>query len=103
MAITAKTGKKTEERAKRDHVVIDHPKNAETITEKHFTIRVGASECSKVEISIDDQPWHPCRHSVGYWWHDWSGFGPGNHQVVAKLHKKDGEFLISRRRRFKVV
>jgi len=85
-----------------EYIVIDYPKNMETITARHYTIRIGASNCLNADISIDDQPWTPCRYSVGYWWYDWNNIQPGNHQIVARLNKGNGQYLISKRRRCKV-
>lgn len=101
--MTRKPEKKTREPVSSDYIVIDHPKNNETINSRHYTVRIGASECASVEISIDDHPWHPCRPAVGYWWYDWHGFSAGSHQVVARMLKTNGEFLISKRRRVKVI
>ncbi|MCX5785243.1 MAG: bifunctional transaldolase/phosoglucose isomerase [Elusimicrobia bacterium] len=86
-----------------EYVVIDHPKNLENITSRHYCVRIGANECNGMDISIDDQPWQNCRHSVGYWWFDWSNFTTGTHQLVARMHKKNGEYLVSKRRRCKVI
>ncbi len=97
---TAKTTKlvKTDE-----YVVVDYPKNLETITSRHYSVRIGSSDCTGVDISVNDQPWQPCRHAVGYWWFDWNNFQPGTHQLVARMHKRNGEYLISKRRRCKVA
>lgn len=86
-----------------EYVVIDYPKHLETITSKHYTIRIGASECSHVEVSIDGNPWEKARHSVGYWWYDWNNIEPGTHEIIAKLVKPDGSFLISKKRRCKAA
>lgn len=86
-----------------EYVVVDYPKNLENITSRHYSVRIGASDCTGVDISVNDQPWQPCRHNVGYWWFDWNNFQPGTHQLVARLHKRNGEYLISKRRRCKVV
>lgn len=101
---TAKTVVKAapKQSAAEDYVVLDHPINNETVRTGHYTIRAGASPCDKVEISIDDQPWVPCRHAVGYWWYDWHGYSAGSHQLVARLHKGENT-VVSRRRRFKVA
>ncbi len=85
-----------------EYVVVDYPKNLETITASQYTVRIGASDCTGVDISINDQPWQPCRHAVGYWWFDWHNYQPGTHQLVARMHKRNGEYLISKRRRCKV-
>ena len=86
-----------------EHVVIDYPKSLETLTSRHYSVRIGASECTGMDISINDQPWQPCRYSVGYWWYAWNNFTPGTHQLVARMHKKNGGYLISKRRRYRVV
>lgn len=86
-----------------EYVVIDYPKNLETITSRHYTLRIGASDCNGVDVSIDDQAWQPCRNACGYWWFDWNNLTPGTHQMVARLNKRNGEYLISKRRRFKVI
>ncbi|MDO8804200.1 MAG: glucose-6-phosphate isomerase [Elusimicrobiota bacterium] len=86
-----------------EYVVVDHPKNLENITARQYSVRIGASDCTGVDISINDQPWQPCRHAVGYWWFDWNNFQPGTHQLVARMHKRNGEYLISKRRRCKVA
>jgi len=86
-----------------EYVVVDHPKNLEVLPAGHYAVRVGSSRCNGVEISINDQPWQSCRHAVGYWWFDWHGFATGTHQLVARMQKPNGEYLISKRRRCKVV
>lgn len=86
-----------------EYVVVDYPKNLENITSRHYSVRIGASDCTGVDISVNDQPWQPCRHNVGYWWFDWNNFQPGTHQLVARMHQRNGEYLISKRRRCKVV
>ncbi|OGR60001.1 MAG: hypothetical protein A2X34_08870, partial [Elusimicrobia bacterium GWC2_51_8] len=86
-----------------EYVVIDYPKTLETITSRHYSVRISTQECSGMDVSIDDQPWQACRNSAGYWWFDWNNFTPGMHQLVARMHKKSGEYLISKRRRCKVV
>ncbi len=86
-----------------EYVVVDYPKNLENITSRQYSVRIGTSDCTGVDISVNDQPWQPCRHNVGYWWFDWNNFQPGTHQLVARMHKRNGEYLISKRRRCKVV
>ena len=88
---------------KTDYIVIDYPKHLETITSKHYTIRIGASECKNVEVSIDGGAWQNARYSVGYWWYDWNNIPPGNHEIIAKLIRNDGTYLVSKRRRCKAV
>lgn len=104
MPKTAIKNRRTTTKAVEDgYVVIDYPKHMETITSRHYTIRIGTSEAKNVEVSIDNGPWQSARHSVGYWWYDWNNITPGNHEIIAKMHKNNGSFLISKRRRCKVV
>lgn len=86
-----------------DYVVLDYPKNLEPITARHYAVRVGSCDCVGMDLSIDDQPWQPCRWAVGYWWFDWNNFAPGTHQLVARMHKSNGDYVLSKRRRCKVV
>ncbi|MBI4655240.1 MAG: bifunctional transaldolase/phosoglucose isomerase [Elusimicrobia bacterium] len=85
-----------------DWCAIDYPANLETITSRYYGIRIGASECCGMEVSIDDRPWQSCRHASGYWWYDWHNITPGMHQIVARMRKQNGEYVISKRRRCKV-
>ena len=107
LKLAVKKNTKTTTRTKlvntNEYVVVDYPKNLETITSRHYSVRIGASDCTGVDISINDQPWQPCRHTVGYWWFDWNNIQPGTHQLVARMHTRTGEYQISKRRRCKVV
>jgi transaldolase/glucose-6-phosphate isomerase len=96
------TGAKTKLTNTNEYVMVDHPKNLETITSRHYAIRISASDAAGLDISIDDAPWQDCRPSVGYWWYDWTNFTPGTHQLVARMRTNNGEYLISKRRRCKV-
>ena len=98
----AKTAAKTKPAAVNEYVLIDHPRNLENITSRHYAIRISVSNATGVDLSIDDKPWQGCRHSVGYWWFDWTNFAPGAHQLTARMRTKNGEYLISKRRRCKV-
>jgi transaldolase/glucose-6-phosphate isomerase len=100
---TTTTKTKTKVIDTNEYVVVDYPKNLENITSRHYSVRIGTSDCTGVDISVNDQPWQPCRHNVGYWWFDWNNFQPGTHQLVARMHQRNGEYLISKRRRCKVV
>ncbi len=97
-----KTAKKPAAETKQ-FVLIDFPANNETTAPGHYAFRISASPCSKVEISIDDQPWVECRNASGHWWHDWYDNTPGTHQVAARIHLDNGEMLVSRRRKFKTL
>ncbi len=97
------TAAKTKLVGTNEYVVVDYPKNLENITSRQYSVRIGSSDCTGVDISVNDQPWQPCRHASGYWWFDWNNFQPGTHQLVARMHKRNGEYLISKRRRCKAL
>jgi transaldolase/glucose-6-phosphate isomerase len=98
----AKTAAQNKLTSTNEYVLIDYPKNLENITTRNYSVRIAASAAAGMDISINDAPWQGCRHSVGYWWFDWTNFTPGTHQLVARMHKTNGEYLISKRRRCKV-
>ncbi len=85
-------------------VVLDHPQQGEKITTPHYTFRVGtAADIERVEISINKEPGQSCRHSVGYWWYDWSGYKAGRYQAEAKAWNKDGQVFTSEPCNFQVL
>jgi hypothetical protein len=77
--------------------VIDYPKQDETVVGWEYTIRVSAPEdAASVDIAIDQGDWQACRYAVGFWWFDWSAFGKGEHEVVARMLGADGKPATSR-------
>ena len=75
-------------------VVLDHPQQGVKITAPHYTFRAGVSgDIERMEISINKEPGQSCRHSVGYWWYDWSAIAPGKHTLVARMHTADGRWF----------
>lgn len=70
-------------------IVIDFPQRNERVTSPRYTIRVSApadpAKGERVEVSIDDAPFVPCRFAAGHWWYDWEGYEPREHQVVARM------------------
>ena len=65
---------------------LDYPRQDETITGRHYAIRVGAPlDAQKVEVAIDQGDWQACRQSAGYWWFDWTGYENGEHEITARL------------------
>lgn len=70
----------------RTMLAVDFPRQGETVTSPHYAVRLSAPEdAAQVEISVDQGDWIPCRKAAGYWWHDWSGYGEGEHEVVARI------------------
>lgn len=84
--------------------VQDHPQQGEKITAPHYTFRVGAiGEIERVELSINNGPWQPCRNSVGYWWYDWADYAAGKYQAAVRAQTKDGQTFTSEPCKFQVV
>ncbi|MCX7905237.1 MAG: bifunctional transaldolase/phosoglucose isomerase [Elusimicrobiales bacterium] len=103
MPKTISKNKKQTKNINNAYVVIDYPKHQEKITSSYYTIRIGTSPTSKVEVSIDGGPWMNARESVGYWWFDWNNITPGNHEIIARIQIDENTYLTSKRRRCKAV
>lgn len=84
-------------------VAIDYPRHEETITSNAYTFRIIAmAGVRKVEISIDESAWQPCREAGGSWWYDWTGYAPGEHEATARVMLADGRYLATEHRFFAV-
>jgi hypothetical protein len=84
-------------------IALDYPQERESVISPEYTFRVAARAATRVEISIDDGAWRPCRPAEGYWWYDWSGYMSGRHQAVARIQpQNDGQKATSRTCRFRV-
>lgn len=88
---------------KKRYIQIDYPMEGEMIAGYTYTFRISASPTEKVEISIDNQEWSPCRLSVGYWWYDWCRFSAGAHFLRARIPSKGKRDLKSKPRQFSVL
>ena len=85
-------------------VSVDYPQQDEGITSREYTVRVGVTPAAeKVEVAIDRGPWLACRSAEGYWWYDWSGYGPGRHEAVARVRLPDGRTVESLPTPFRVA
>ena len=85
-------------------IAIDFPKNNEEILfDAGYAIRISATECEAVEISINDGEWQPCRNASGYWGFDWNITEPGRYIIYARMRCSDGKEIISKRRLCKVA
>ncbi|MBI4060959.1 MAG: hypothetical protein HY403_05955 [Elusimicrobia bacterium] len=83
---------------------IDYPQQDQIVTSPTYTFRVGGPETlATLEVSVDRGPWRACRRACGYWWHDWSGYGDGEHTLVARGQNRDGSPAGSTPRRFTVA
>lgn len=84
-------------------VSVSYPSERETIAHPSYTFQVAAvGQAAAVELSIDREDWRPCRDAVGLWWFDWSGYGSGEHEAVARLRRPDGTTRLSEPRVFEV-
>ena len=82
-----------------DIIRIDYPEpNEEISIGTGYTIRVYATQCETVEISVNDGKWQPCRNSCGYWWYDWDEIEPGTYRIHARMFKSSGEIIVSKGR-----
>jgi hypothetical protein len=92
-----------EESTKEVRTSIDHPQEDERISAPAYTFRIKAPlNAERVEVSVDGSSWSLCRYTSGYWWHDWSGYGSGEHEIVARVRPFDSRGYILRARRFTV-
>jgi hypothetical protein len=71
-----------------DLVVIDYPRENETIVCQSYAIRISAADA--VEVSVDGADWRPCRYAVGHWWFDWADCTSGPHRIIARLCSEKG-------------
>ncbi|MBI3549059.1 MAG: hypothetical protein HY078_08475 [Elusimicrobia bacterium] len=77
-------------------VSIDYPRQDEVICTPRYTFRIGTSDdVRRAEIAIDQGDWKPCREDHGYWWHDWSGYNEGEHEVISRVESKSGKLITS--------
>ncbi|OGR64248.1 MAG: hypothetical protein A2X31_13345 [Elusimicrobia bacterium GWB2_63_22] len=82
---------------------LDYPERGEKITSPQYTFRVGVSGAvERVEVSINQGPWQPCRWSVGYWWYDWKGYGNGRYQAAVRAMVKGERVTASEPVKFTV-
>ncbi|MDE2489378.1 MAG: hypothetical protein KGM24_00925 [Elusimicrobia bacterium] len=75
---------------------IDYPQQDETVNSRHYSFRVTAPDAAdEVSVAINQGDWKPCRRASGYWWYDWTGFEPGEYEIVSRARARDGRWLIS--------
>jgi hypothetical protein len=96
------TKRKVKPPKQKRYVQVDYPMEGETIASHTYAFRISASPTERVEISIDDEEWVPCRQSVGYWWYDWFHFSAGPHSLRARIPSGGTRDLKSKRRQFTV-
>jgi hypothetical protein len=82
------------------YVRVDYPMEGDVIASETYTFRISASPTERIEISIDNGEWLPCRPSVGYWWYDWLDFSAGPHSLRARIPPAGNRDLKSKPRQF---
>lgn len=83
-------------RVNKTMLAVDYPRQNEVVSSAQYTIRVFAPENAKsVGICIDQGKWMACRHSVGFWWFDWSGYSNGEHEVTVSMETPDGKRITA--------
>lgn len=75
---------KAEKATKAPEILLDYPRNGETVAPGHYAIRISAKPEHAVEVSIDGGEWLSCRESVGFYWYDWTPAGTGEVKIVAR-------------------
>ena len=86
-----------------ENITVDYPQERENVISRDYTFRIAAKSAGRVEISIDDNVWQPCRQAEGYWWYDWSGYMSGQHQAVTRIQpQNNGQKSTSQTCRFSV-
>lgn len=84
-------------------LAVEYPRHNETITSDRYTFRIAAMPgVRRVEVSIDEGRFEPCRQSDGAWWFDWSGYVPGDHEIAARMQLPNGHFYTTENRYFTV-
>lgn len=74
-----------------ESISIDYPEESEIVDHPTYTYRIRAPKTADlVEIRLDQGQWQPCRRAVGYWWFDWSGYGPGRYQAEVRSRTPSG-------------
>ena len=82
-------------------MLVEYPREGDVIARPSYTLQIVATPGAHgVEVSIDKGDWLPCREGLGLWWHDWSDFDKGDHELVARTHMADGLTTNSAPRRF---
>lgn len=87
----------------RPAVLVEFPAEGDIVAGPYYTFQISTVPGSNgVEVSIDKGDWKPCREALGLWWHDWSGYEKGAHELTARTRTGDGIAISSGPRRFLV-
>jgi hypothetical protein len=87
----------------RPAVRVECPREGDVIAQPCYSFHIAAAPGAEgVEVSIDQGEWMSCRESLGIWWYDWSAYGKGEHELVARARISDGIAASSSPRLFTV-
>ncbi len=82
---------------------VECPREGEIVSPPSYTFRIAATPgADHVVVSIDQGVWKPCREALGVWRYDWSGYGKGRHDLVARCRRGGAIATYSDLRRFSV-
>jgi len=82
--------------SKRAPLRVSYPREGETISHPTYTVQIAVDEpAAGVEACVDQGDWQPCREALGLWWFDWKGYDSGEHQLAARLRRRDGSVAAS--------
>lgn len=82
--------------------IIIRPEKAEVVAASPYRITLSAAaDVARADVSVNEGPWEACRKvSANVWEYQWSNFGAGFHQVVARFQAEDGAAYKTGPRRF---
>ncbi len=84
-------------------LAIEYPRPNETIMSDSYTFQIVAMPgAKKVEVSINDSAWEPCRQSGDSFWYDWFCYGSGEYEVAARVQLANGQIHATEHRFFTV-
>jgi hypothetical protein len=84
-------------------LAIEYPRPNETITSDSYTFQIAAMPgVQKVEVSINDAAWEPCRQAGGSFWYDWFCYGSGEYEMAARVQLANGQIHAAEHRFFTV-
>ena len=83
---------------------IDYPLPGEIIASNQYPVRLNVPETAEsVDLSINRGPWLPCRSAAGYWWYDWSGYGDGAYELIARIPGPNSRWTMTQPLKFTVT
>ena len=79
-------------------VLIDFPKEGETVFPGHYAIRIAAQPNAHVECCINEGDWTACRTADGFYWFDWFPNQAGESKITVRFKDEKGRWKTSTKR-----